>query len=113
MAASRAAREDWLFRAIQTQLAPEEHDALAAAVELLKRLADSEPLEKSLNMEWIRYVSYFLGGPSRRLEQDRRRGGGKEGSDGADGQRGVGAAVGVKSRMIGNYGTSRLWLARG
>ncbi|HZZ20892.1 MAG TPA: MarR family transcriptional regulator [Opitutaceae bacterium] len=46
IAASRAAREDWLFRAIQAQLAPEEHAALAAAVELLKRLADSEPLER-------------------------------------------------------------------
>ncbi len=46
IAAGRAAREDWLFRAIQAQLAPEEHDALATAVELLKRLADSEPGER-------------------------------------------------------------------
>ncbi len=37
---SRAAREDWLFRALQTQLAPREQEQLAASVELLKRLAD-------------------------------------------------------------------------
>ena len=37
----RAAREDWLFRAIQTNLTHEEQDELKRAVELLKRLADS------------------------------------------------------------------------
>src|ERR1700744_2441324 len=31
----RAAREDWLFRALQAQLAPREHEQLAAAVKLL------------------------------------------------------------------------------
>jgi DNA-binding MarR family transcriptional regulator len=36
----RAAREDWLFRALQAQLAPREHEQLAAAVKLLGRLAD-------------------------------------------------------------------------
>jgi len=36
----RAAREDWLFRALQAQLAPREHGQLAAAVKLLSRLAD-------------------------------------------------------------------------
>jgi DNA-binding MarR family transcriptional regulator len=36
----RAARQDWLFRALQTQLAPREHEQLAAAVKLLSRLAD-------------------------------------------------------------------------
>jgi len=39
--ASRAARQDWLFRAIQTNLAPREQEELASAVELLKRLVDS------------------------------------------------------------------------
>jgi DNA-binding MarR family transcriptional regulator len=39
--ADRAAREDWLFRAIRTNLAPEEQEELASAVELLKRLVDS------------------------------------------------------------------------
>lgn len=39
--ASRAAREDWLFHAIQTQLAPQEQVQLASAVELLKRLVES------------------------------------------------------------------------
>jgi DNA-binding MarR family transcriptional regulator len=38
--AGRAAREDWLFRALQAQLAPREHGQLAAAVKLLSRLAD-------------------------------------------------------------------------
>jgi DNA-binding MarR family transcriptional regulator len=38
--ASRAAKDDWLFRALQTQLSPQEQDALAAAVKLLQRLAD-------------------------------------------------------------------------
>jgi DNA-binding MarR family transcriptional regulator len=36
----RAAREDWLFRALRAQLAPREHDQLAAALKLLSRLAD-------------------------------------------------------------------------
>jgi DNA-binding MarR family transcriptional regulator len=39
--AGRMAREDWLFRAIQTNLAPAEQEELARAVELLKRLAGS------------------------------------------------------------------------
>ena len=38
--ASRAAREDWLFRAIRTKLAPKEQAELGRAVELLKRLID-------------------------------------------------------------------------
>jgi DNA-binding MarR family transcriptional regulator len=38
--AGRAAREDWLVRALQTQLAPREHDQLAVAAKLLSRLAD-------------------------------------------------------------------------
>jgi DNA-binding MarR family transcriptional regulator len=37
----RAAKEDWLLRAIQTKLSPAEQEKLAAALELLKRLADS------------------------------------------------------------------------
>jgi DNA-binding MarR family transcriptional regulator len=36
----RAAREDWLFRALQAKLAPREHEQLAAAVKLLSRIAD-------------------------------------------------------------------------
>jgi DNA-binding MarR family transcriptional regulator len=39
--AGRAAREDWLFRAIRARLSPAEQDDLAGAVELLKRLIDS------------------------------------------------------------------------
>jgi DNA-binding MarR family transcriptional regulator len=39
--ASRAAREDWLFRAIRTKLTPEEQEQLALTVELLNRLVDS------------------------------------------------------------------------
>jgi DNA-binding MarR family transcriptional regulator len=39
--ANRAAKEDWLFRAIQTKLSPVEQEELATALELLKRLADS------------------------------------------------------------------------
>jgi DNA-binding MarR family transcriptional regulator len=39
--AKRAAKEDWLFRAIQTKLSPAEQEELATALELLKRLADS------------------------------------------------------------------------
>ena len=38
---SRAAREDWLFRAIRTKLAARELEQLATGVELLKRLVDS------------------------------------------------------------------------
>ena len=38
---ARAARDDWLFQAIQTHLSPEEQDDLARAVELLKRIADA------------------------------------------------------------------------
>jgi DNA-binding MarR family transcriptional regulator len=37
---SRAAREDWLFRVIQTNLAPREQEELATALELLKRLVE-------------------------------------------------------------------------
>ena len=40
--AGRAAREDWLFRAIQSKLSPEEQGELAKAVVLLKRLAEGE-----------------------------------------------------------------------
>jgi DNA-binding MarR family transcriptional regulator len=36
----RAAREDWLFRALQAQLTPREQEKLAAAVELLNRLSE-------------------------------------------------------------------------
>jgi DNA-binding MarR family transcriptional regulator len=39
--AGRAAREDWLFRAIRTKLGTAEQEELARAVELLKRLVDS------------------------------------------------------------------------
>ena len=39
--ANRAAKEDWLFRAIQNELSPAEQEKLAGALELLKRLADS------------------------------------------------------------------------
>jgi DNA-binding MarR family transcriptional regulator len=39
--ANRAAKEDWLFRAIQTKLSPAEQKQLATALELLKRIADS------------------------------------------------------------------------
>jgi DNA-binding MarR family transcriptional regulator len=39
--AGRTAREDWLFRTIQTQLSPTEQEELARAVELLKRLAEA------------------------------------------------------------------------
>src|SRR5580698_2539884 len=38
--ASRAAKEDWLVRALQAQLSSEEQEALADAVKLLQRLAD-------------------------------------------------------------------------
>ena len=40
--AGRAAREDWLSRAIQTKLAPAEQQKLADAVELLKRLVEGD-----------------------------------------------------------------------
>lgn len=36
----RAARQDWLTRAIQARLSPQEQDELAASVALLKRLVD-------------------------------------------------------------------------
>jgi DNA-binding MarR family transcriptional regulator len=36
----RAARQDWLTRAIQVRLSPHEQDELAAAVELLMRLVE-------------------------------------------------------------------------
>jgi DNA-binding MarR family transcriptional regulator len=39
--AGRAAREDWLFRAIRTKFAPAEQEELASAVALLKRLVES------------------------------------------------------------------------
>ncbi len=39
--AARSAREDWLFHAIRTKLAPAEQKELAAGVALLKRLVDS------------------------------------------------------------------------
>ncbi|AMP04972.1 MarR family winged helix-turn-helix transcriptional regulator [Collimonas pratensis] len=38
--ASRAAREDWLFHAIQTKFAPHELAQLASSIELLQRLSD-------------------------------------------------------------------------
>ena len=37
----RAAREDWLLRAMQAELSPAEQAALAAATPLLRRLAES------------------------------------------------------------------------
>jgi DNA-binding MarR family transcriptional regulator len=40
--ARRAAKEDWLFRAIQSKLSPEQQGQLASAVELLKLLAEGE-----------------------------------------------------------------------
>jgi DNA-binding MarR family transcriptional regulator len=39
--ASRAAREDWLFRTIQTHFSAAEQQQLAIGVDLLKRLIDS------------------------------------------------------------------------
>jgi DNA-binding MarR family transcriptional regulator len=39
--ASRAAKEDWLFHAIQAKLSPAEQEQLATDLELLKRIADS------------------------------------------------------------------------
>jgi DNA-binding MarR family transcriptional regulator len=38
--AGRAAKDDWLLRALQAQLSPEEQCLLAAATRLLERLAD-------------------------------------------------------------------------
>jgi DNA-binding MarR family transcriptional regulator len=38
--ASRAVKEDWLFRALQAQLTPQEHEQLTATVKLLQRLAE-------------------------------------------------------------------------
>jgi hypothetical protein len=38
--ASRAAKDDWLLRALQEQLSAKEQAELAAAVKLLERLAD-------------------------------------------------------------------------
>jgi len=38
--ANRAAKDDWLLRALQTQLSAGEQDELAAAVKLLQRLAE-------------------------------------------------------------------------
>jgi DNA-binding MarR family transcriptional regulator len=38
--AGRAARQDWLFRAIQTSLTPAEQEELGRALVLLKRLVD-------------------------------------------------------------------------
>lgn len=40
MEEGRAARQDWLVRAIQARLSPQEQDELAAGIALLKRLAD-------------------------------------------------------------------------
>jgi DNA-binding MarR family transcriptional regulator len=39
--AARAAREDWLLRAIQKNIAPAEHEQLEGAVKLLKRLVET------------------------------------------------------------------------
>ncbi|HWZ33493.1 MAG TPA: MarR family transcriptional regulator [Bryobacteraceae bacterium] len=36
----RAAKEDWLFRALQAQLTPREQEGLGSAVKFLQRLAD-------------------------------------------------------------------------
>lgn len=40
LTASRAAKEDWLVRALQAQLSPQEQAELMAATKLLQRLAD-------------------------------------------------------------------------
>ncbi|WP_199026697.1 MarR family winged helix-turn-helix transcriptional regulator [Ralstonia sp. ASV6] len=37
---SRAAKDDWLFRALQAQLSPQEQAELTSAVKLLQRLAE-------------------------------------------------------------------------
>lgn len=39
--AGQAAHQDWLFRAIRTNLTPAEQEQLAAGVELLKRVVDT------------------------------------------------------------------------
>jgi DNA-binding MarR family transcriptional regulator len=41
LAAGRAAREDWLLRAIEAHLTPKEQEQVASAVALLKRLVES------------------------------------------------------------------------
>lgn len=41
--AGRAAKEDWLLRAIQRKLSPEEQEELSKAVALLTRLTEGEP----------------------------------------------------------------------
>ena len=46
--ASRALREDWLVRGLQAHLSPTEQEALARAVDYLKRLADASSLENRL-----------------------------------------------------------------
>lgn len=38
--AGRAAKEDWLFRAMRAKLAPDEQEELARGIDLLKRLLD-------------------------------------------------------------------------
>ena len=38
--ANRAAKDDWLLRAVQTQLSPQEQAELASAVKLLQRIAE-------------------------------------------------------------------------
>ena len=43
MAESRAARQDWLSRTIDTRLTPQEQAQLAAAIPLLQRLAQGRP----------------------------------------------------------------------
>jgi len=43
--AGRAAREDWLFRAIQAELSADEQAKLSGVVDLLRRIADSPPQE--------------------------------------------------------------------
>jgi len=40
LAANRAARQDWLCRAIQAKLAPEEQDLLAQGIALMQRLVE-------------------------------------------------------------------------
>jgi DNA-binding MarR family transcriptional regulator len=39
----RAARQDWLLRALQAELAPREQQQLAQAIGLLQRLAEAQP----------------------------------------------------------------------
>jgi DNA-binding MarR family transcriptional regulator len=54
---NRAVKEDWLFRALQTQLTPREQDDLAAAVKLIQRLAD-------FGLTGARHFGRFHGGNS-------------------------------------------------